>query len=114
MDYAPVIVRQANGTGRVSRCCSLPGHCSRATDFEEGALGGGFAGCVGGNSIARLQAAGTGKDHLPSNDADGTEGEPERQRIMSDSNNKVASFCCGSGGEDVVSVVDVSSTWTSQ
>lgn len=112
MEYAQVNVRRVIDSERVCRYCSLPDHCSRATGFEEGALCGDFVGCAEGNSIARLQAAGTGKDHLPSNDADGTEREPVRQPVMSDLNDGVASFCRGSGNKKVVFVVDVSSTWT--
>lgn len=70
-----MFVRRANETERGYRYCSLPGHCSQATGFGEDALRGDFVDCAEGSSIARLQAAGTGKDHLPSNDTDGMQSE---------------------------------------
>ena len=112
MDCAQVIVRRVNESERVCRYCSLPGHRFRATGFEEDASRGDFADCAEGNSIARLQAAGTGKDHLPSNDTAGTESEFVSGLVISNSNNCVLCFWCGPGNGEVVSVVDVSSTWT--
>jgi len=109
-----MIVRLANETGRVFRYCSLLGHCFQATGFGENALRGDFVDCAEGNSIARLQAAGTGKAHLPSNDTDGTESEVVSGPVVSDSKYCVMCTCSGSGNEEVVSVVDVSSTWTCQ
>jgi len=67
----------------VCRCCSLLVRCSPVIRCEEGVVDGDFVGCAEGNSIARLQVAGTGKDHLPSNDADGGERELAGESIVS-------------------------------